>query len=127
MGEDWFVASVDRVARAASIASEDLRAAVEELVGSTRAARADGRSLIEIVDLMAARKGREMRLRAISAFQEYERAVADMRAGVVRALVDEEGMTLSEAGLRLKISRQAATRLYRNGKAISEDDHEESD
>ena len=68
-----------------------------------------------------------MRLRASAAFQDYERAVADMRAGVVRALVDDEGMTLSEAGLRLKISRQAATRLYRNGKAISEDDHEESD
>ena len=121
MGEDWFLASVDRVARAAGIASEEMRAAVEELVGTTRAARADGRSLVEIVDLLIARRGREMRLRASAAFHEYERAVADMRAGIVRALVDDEGMTLSEAGLRLKISRQAATRLYQTGQQVSED------
>ena len=121
MGEDWFIASIDRVARAASIASEDLRAAVEELVGSTRAARADGRSLVEIVDLLIARNGREMRLRARAAFHEYERAVADLRAGIVRALVDDEGMTLSDVGLRLKISRQAATRLYQTGQQVSED------
>ena len=124
MGEDWFLASVDRVERSAGIASEELRAAIEELVGTTRVARADGRSLVEIVDLLIARRGREMRLRASAAFHDYERAVADMRAGIVRALVDEEGMTLSEAGLRLKISRQAATRLYQSGGQMSKDPHQ---
>lgn len=35
-----------------------------------------------------------------------------MRAGVVRSLVDDAGLTLTEAARRLQISRQAAARLY---------------
>jgi predicted transcriptional regulator len=35
-----------------------------------------------------------------------------MRARVVRALVDEGGLSLTDVAKRLKISRQAAARLY---------------
>ena len=40
------------------------------------------------------------------------RAIASMRATVVRALVDEGGLSLTDAARRMRISRQAAARLY---------------
>ena len=38
-----------------------------------------------------------------------------MRADVVRAIVDEGGLSLTDVARRLKISRQAAARLYEIG------------
>jgi hypothetical protein len=52
---------------------------------------------------------------AVDAFHEYERAIASMRADVVRALVDEGGLSLTDVAKHLKISRQAASRLYEPG------------
>jgi hypothetical protein len=40
-----------------------------------------------------------------------------MRAGVVCALIDDDGLSLTEVGRRLRISRQAVARLYRHAKA----------
>ena len=37
-----------------------------------------------------------------------------MRVGVIRAMIDEEGLTVTEASARLGISRQAGARLYRS-------------
>jgi hypothetical protein len=111
MTEDWFVGAVERVADAGRQAC----LAIETAVGALREgceAREAGRSVVEVVDVLIAAGGRETRLSAADAFREYERAIAAMRAGVVRALVDEGGLSLTDVARRMKISRQAAARLY---------------
>ena len=111
MTEDWFVGAVERVADAGNQAC----LAIETAVGALREgceARNAGRSLVEVVDELIIAGGRETRLSAADAFREYERAIASMRASVVRALVDEGGLSLKDVAKRMKISRQAAARLY---------------
>jgi len=111
MAEDWFVEAVERVAEAGREACLAIDAAVGEL-RQGRAARDAGRSVVEIIDELASAGGRETRLSAADAFRKYERAVAALRAEVVRSLVDEGGLSLTDVARRMKISRQAATRLY---------------
>jgi hypothetical protein len=111
MTEDWFAGAVEQVADAGRQAC----LAIETAVGALRAgceARNAGRPVVEVVDELIAAGGRETRLSSADAFREYERAIASMRAGVVRALVDEGGLSLTDAAKRMKISRQAAARLY---------------
>jgi hypothetical protein len=114
MTDDWLAGAVERVAGA----GREACLAVEAAVGALRAgceARNAGRSLVDVVDVvdeLIAGGGRETRLRAAEAFREYERAIASMRAGVVRVLVDEGGLSLTDVARRMRISRQAAARLY---------------
>jgi hypothetical protein len=111
MTEDWFVAAVERVEDAGRQAC----LAIETAVGALREgceARNAGRPLVDVVDDLIAAGGRQTRLSAADAFREYERSIASMRAGVVRALVDEGGLSLTDVARRLKISRQAAARLH---------------
>ena len=37
-----------------------------------------------------------------------------MRMGVIRAMIDEEGLSITDVAARLGISRQAGARLYRS-------------
>jgi hypothetical protein len=120
MTEDWFVGAVERVADAGRQAC----LAIETAVGALREgceARNAGRSIVEVVDELIAGGGRETRLSAADAFREYERAIASMRAGVVRALVDEGGLSLTDVARRMKISRQAAARLYESAPQRSDE------
>ena len=110
MTEDWFVVAVERVADAGRQACLAIETAVGELREGCEARNAD-RSVVDVVDELIADGGRETRLSAADAFREYERAIASMRAGVVRALVDD-GLSLTDVANRMKISRQAAARLY---------------
>ena len=114
MTEDWFVEAVERVEDAGRQACLAIDAAVGALKGGC-AAWSAGRPIVEIVDELIAAGGRETRLNASDSFHEYERAIASMRADVVRALVDEGGLSLTDVAKRLKISRQAAARLYEPG------------
>jgi hypothetical protein len=111
MPEDWFVEAVEQVTEAGRQACEAVRVAIRELEGS-REARMAGKPLDEIVHDLIAGGGRQKRLGSAEAFRQYEQAVASMRAGVVRALVDEDGLSLTEVSRRLGVSRQAAARLY---------------
>jgi hypothetical protein len=111
MTEDWFVGAVERVSEAGRRASLAVETAVGALQEGCEARKA-GRSIVDVVDGMIAAGGRETRLSAADAFREYERAIASIRAGVVRALVDEDCLSLTDAARRMKISRQAAARLY---------------
>jgi hypothetical protein len=111
MTEDWFVGAVEQVADAGRQAC----LAIETAVGALRKgceARSAGRPIVDVVDELIGAGGRETRLSAADAFREYERAIASMRGAVVRALVDEGGLSLTDVAKRLKISRQAAARLY---------------
>jgi hypothetical protein len=109
--EDWFVGAVERVAEAGRHACLAIEAAVGALREGCEARNA-GRSVVEVVDVLIAGGGRETRLSAAEAFREYERAIASMRVAVVRVLVDEGGLSLTDVAKRMKISRQAAARLY---------------
>jgi hypothetical protein len=111
MTEDFFVGAVERVADAGRQACLAIETAVEALREGCEA-RDAGRSIVDVVDELIVAGGRETRLSAADAFREYEQAIAAMRTGVVRALVDEGGLTLTQVAGHLKISRQAAARLY---------------
>lgn len=111
MTEDWFTDAVGRVAAAGDQACRAIEAAVDALQVGGRAWH-EGRPIVDIVDELIAAGGRETRIRAADAFREYERAIAAMRAEVVRALVDDGGLSMTDVAKRLKISRQAAARLY---------------
>ena len=108
---EWFAEAVERVDDAGRQASLAIESAVGALRGGVEALDA-GRSIVDVVDELITAGGRETRLNASEAFREYERAIGSMRAGVVRALVDEGGLSLTDVARRLKISRQAASRLY---------------
>jgi hypothetical protein len=111
MTEDWFVGAVERVADAGRQACLAIEMAVAALQGGCEA-RIAGQSVVDIVDDLIATGGRETRLSSADAFREYERAIISLRAAVVRALVDEGGLSVTDAAKRLRISRQAAARLY---------------
>jgi hypothetical protein len=109
--EDWFAGAVEQVANAGRQACLAIETAVGALRQGCEAQNA-GRSVVDVVDELIAAGGRETRLSAADAFREYERAIASMRAAVVRALVDEGGLSLTDVAQRMRISRQAAARLY---------------
>ena len=111
--DDWFVAAVEQVAAAGRAAGEALNAATEALKGGLHA-RLTGKSMIEVVDELIGGGGREIRFASAEAFRDFERAVAAMRAGVARSLVDDHGLSLTEVARRLNISRQSASRLYQS-------------
>jgi hypothetical protein len=119
MTDDWFVGAVERVAEAGRHACLAIETAVGALLEGS-AARNAGRPILDVVDELVAAGGRETRLSAADAFCEYERAIAAMRAGVVRALVDEGGLSLTDVAQHMKISRQAAGRLYEPGRERDE-------
>ncbi|MDQ1687603.1 MAG: hypothetical protein QOK42_578 [Frankiaceae bacterium] len=111
MTEDWFLEAVERVEDAARQACVAIESAVVALREGCEARNA-GRSIVDVVDELVAAGGRETRLSSADAFREYERAIASMRAAVVRSLVDDGGLSFTDVAKRLKISRQAAARLY---------------
>jgi DNA invertase Pin-like site-specific DNA recombinase len=110
---DWVTAKIDAVEDAAEAAWRAL-GDVGPVLGSAREARRRGASILEVAQELA-RSGAQPRRAVAAAFQEYEHAVASLRAAVVRALVDDEGMPLSAVARGMGISRQAATRLYQAG------------
>jgi len=112
--EDWFVTAVRRVSDAGRTACESVEAAVSALE-TGRLARLAGRPISEIVDDLIRGGGRDVRLDAAGAFRQFEREIQAMRAGAIRAMIDEEGLSVTEASARLGVSRQAGARLYRAG------------
>jgi hypothetical protein len=99
------------VADAARRARDTLELAVQRLDVATEAA-VDGMPLLDVVGELMAAGGREVRLDAAAAFLAYERAVASMRATVVRILIDEDHLSLTDVAAKLRVSRQAVKRLY---------------
>ena len=120
MTDDWFVAAVEQVAAAGRAACEALNAAVEALEEGCRA-RLAGSSMLEVVDGLIGGGGREIRFASAEACRDFERAVAAIRVGVARSLVDDHGLSLTEVARRLNISRQAASRLYQADPELSVD------
>jgi hypothetical protein len=115
VARDPFVAAAEEVAAAGRAACDAIESAVRALeVGAQ--ARTAGVPLVDIVEELIGAGGRGVRLATADAFHEFERSVGQMRARVVCTLVEEGGLSLTEVGLRLQISRQAVARLYRHAK-----------
>src|ERR1700678_4321889 len=113
MTEDWFVAAVRRVSDAGRTACESVEAAVRALETGRQGGLA-GRPVSEIVDELIGGGGRDVRLGAAEAFRQFEREIQSRRVRVIRAMIDGEGLSVTEASARLGISRQAGARLYRS-------------
>ena len=69
---------------------------------------------------MFAAGGPETRRGAEEAFHQYQHAVMELRALLIRSRIDDSGSTLSEVARVMNISRQKVTELYRVGRSISE-------
>jgi DNA-directed RNA polymerase specialized sigma24 family protein len=115
MYRDPFVAAAEEVATAGRAACDAIESAIRALEVGARA-RTTGTPLVDIVDELIGAGGRDVRLAAADAFHEFERAMVTMRARVVCMLVEDDGLSLTEVGLRLQVSRQAVARLYRHAK-----------
>ena len=112
MSEDWWGASIDRIQGAAN----DLHEALERVLEALREARNRGLAGACDVDIakgLVGRGGRETRLGPTVAFREFEAALTDYRASMIRALVDEDQMTFTEVGELIGVSRQMVARLHR--------------
>jgi hypothetical protein len=110
--DDRFLEAIDDIGAAVEAAREALDESTEPLV-SARRRRLAGASMLDILDDLVAAGGPEaLRRKTATAFACYERAVRAFRGTVIRTLVDEEGVSLSEVSRRLSISRQMTTRLY---------------
>ena len=118
MAEDWFMAAFRRVSDAGRTACESVEAAVRALE-TGRQAHVAGRPVSEVVDELINGGGRDVRLAAAEAFRQFEREIQSMRVAVIRAMIDEEGFSVTEASARLGISRQAGARLYHSGRPPS--------
>lgn len=115
MHRDPFVAAVEEVASAGRAACEAIESAIRALEVGAQARMSDV-PLVDIVDELIGAGGREVRLGTADAFHEFERALVEMRACVVRELVEHDRLSLTDVGARLLISRQAVARLYRHAK-----------
>ena len=110
--EDWCIASIDTIDSAA----HDLHEALERVMDALREARSRrlaGAGAVDIANVLMARGGRALRLAPTLAFREFEAAVTDYRASMIRALVDEDHLTFTEVGQLTGASRQMVARLYR--------------
>ena len=113
---DCFTQTVAHVTETARGVKDAMDAAVRRLEQS-RDERSNGAPLGEVVDGFMSAGGREMRLGVTEAFHDYERATAAVRACIIRTLVDEHGLSFTQVGEKLRISRQAVGRLYRDHQA----------
>ena len=109
--DDPFITAIDEVTRAVAAAGGALDGASASLA-SARARRLAGVPMTILVDELLAVGGPPLRRSGADLLSDYRRAVRGFRAAAVRALVDEDGLSLTEVSRRLEISRQMATRLY---------------
>jgi hypothetical protein len=111
VGEAWYAGAV----RGVEVEAERLHAAVETVVGMLRDAAKEhgsGVALRDVVGRLVDEGGREVRRSPASAFASFEAAVTSYRAQVVTAFVEQHGMTYTEIGRLIGVSRQMVARLH---------------
>lgn len=111
---DAFLADVQNVITAGHRACASIERALAALERGAEATH-DHASFPRVIESLIGSGGRAVRLQSAEAFEDFERAVGVMRARVITTLVDVYGMSLTEAGRYLEVSRQAAARLYARG------------
>ena len=105
--------AIEQVERTGEEAQRSIREGVAS-IDSARQQLEAGVPVSEIVEDLIARGGREARLRSSAAIGAFEHAVMVYRVGLIRAMVDDEKLSLAEVGRRLGVSRQMVARLYRS-------------
>ena len=103
MREDWLVEAMEMVADTGRQACDAIAETIAAL-DRGRLARLEGRSVTEVVEVLISGGGRDVRRQSSDAFRNWERTIAHMRSAVIRALVDEDGLSLTEAAHMLLIS-----------------------
>jgi hypothetical protein len=111
MSIDWYDQAIDEVERALRDVRDALRAWNEDLL-EVRRLRGHAVPFVEMLNDAIAQGARDRRVALDEAMAAYRNAVMRLRAGVVRTLVDGEGMTVTAVAKLLRISRQMASRLY---------------
>jgi len=109
---DWLLAAIDDIERNAKEACGALETAISALAPA-RDARERGEPVSAILQELLASGGPGLRRKTAERFAGYEQAVTRFRGRIIRSLVDEERMSLTDVGKLLQISRQMTTRLYR--------------
>ncbi|MEA2461159.1 MAG: hypothetical protein QOG16_1638 [Actinomycetota bacterium] len=111
--QDEYVAAIEEVELEAARLIESVGKVLEAL-RSAKQERFAGVPLPEIVAGLVETGGRRLRRSADEAFVLYEQAMMNYRVTAIRELVDEYGLSLSEVGRRIGVSRQMVGRLYRS-------------
>jgi hypothetical protein len=109
---DWLLEAIKRIEQS----GEEAQRAISEGVASMDRAREQltaGVAVSEIVDELISKGSRDARLRPSAAIDAFEHAVMLYRAGLIRAMVDDEQLSFTDVGRRLGVSRQMVARLYR--------------
>ena len=105
---------LDRVERVQQTARE----AIDALESAIRALEiahdelTNGVAPVAAVEAMLARGGTTTRVRASHALTRYSAAAMALRAEVVRLLVEDAGLTVTDVARKMGVSRQLAARLY---------------
>lgn len=111
MAGDWLQDGLESVEAAAKRALRDL----EHVLEHVEVLRSAGRRGIEptTVARQESQRGRELRLAADASFASFQQANAALRMAMVKAMVDDDKMSFTDAGAVLGVSRTMASRLYR--------------
>jgi hypothetical protein len=116
---DWLWRALQQAEEGGQRAAIALARSIEDLT-EVRRQRESGSSVDSIFEVMVAPGGPETRRAAEEAFHQYQHAVMELRALLIRSCVDDSGSSLSEVARAMNISRQKVTELYRVGRSISE-------
>jgi hypothetical protein len=110
-GRQDVLSCLDRI----EVAAEEARQALSAVIESAKAGRSEWTAApsMEYAGKYLGGSGERARQDAGDAVDRYLRAARLLRIVMVRALVDELGVTLTEVGRQMGISRQMVARLYR--------------
>lgn len=110
---DWLVAAhrdIRRSSSAVALAMTSLIARSQRITEMREA----GMSLAEIIPHLSVGARREVE----DAIDEFRVAMANLRAGLAREMVDSEGMSYEEGALVMDITVEDFRQLYRQGQAM---------
>ena len=111
--DDWLLSTIAQVEEAVAEVSHLL----DEGIAVIDAARTDREAGVPLPVLAAAllERGARPRRAIQAAFLRYEQAVSLLRARVVRALIEDEGLSRTQIATAMHVSRQTVSRLYEAG------------
>jgi hypothetical protein len=111
MSDDWLIEIIDEVDEAGRVVWGAM-IEVLELLAEARRERVNGTPIAEVTEWLFGKSGPKKRRAVAAAFARWENAIMRGRAELVRALVEDEGMTITAVAQKMEISRQMAARLY---------------
>ena len=116
MDRDGLLPAIETAQHAVEVAVRALTSYSEALERIRRQAGL-GMPLPLIIDAHVRSGGVDMRHAAGAALDVYERAVMELRSEIVRQLVDDHGLTLTEVAGTIRVSRQMVARLLDAGRS----------